>query len=51
MSYTPRRPLDDDKPYGLLESDNDYVKENMELAVWLLDNYGPAGDTTEEVTA
>lgn len=35
---SPRRPLDDDKPDGYLESDRDYVQNNMEAAVWFLDN-------------
>lgn len=33
----PRRLFDDTKPDGYLESDRDYVMNNLELAVWLLD--------------
>lgn len=33
-----RRPLDDEVPDGLMESDNDFVKNNIEVAVWLLEN-------------
>jgi hypothetical protein len=46
MKYTPRRPLDDDKPDGYLESDRDYLANNTELAVRLLDAYGE--NTTNE---
>jgi hypothetical protein len=35
--YKPRRPLEDDFPEGYLESDKDYVNNNFELAVKLLD--------------
>lgn len=33
----PRRPYDDEQPDGYLESDLDYVCNNVESAVWLLD--------------
>ena len=33
----PRRPLEDDRPDGYLESDRDYVTNNMGVAVLLLD--------------
>jgi hypothetical protein len=33
----PRRPYDDDMPEGYLESDRDYVENNMDAAVILLD--------------
>lgn len=32
----PRRPLDDDKPRGYLESDRDWVENNLEAVLWLL---------------
>jgi len=32
-----RRPLDDDDPKGDQESDKDYVLNNVELCVWMLD--------------
>jgi hypothetical protein len=32
-----RRPFDDDQPDGYLESDKDYVRNNFEVAVALLD--------------
>lgn len=34
---TPRRPLDDHRPRGYLESDRDYVLNNIGAAVFLLD--------------
>jgi hypothetical protein len=34
----PRRPLDDDDPDGYLESDNDFVLNNIEAALWFLEN-------------
>lgn len=37
--YKPRRPFDDDHPNGYLESDKDYVNNNFELAVQLLNEY------------
>lgn len=40
----PRRPLDDDKPDGYLESDIDFVLNNLELAVSLLEKHGEAPD-------
>jgi len=33
----PRRPLDDDNPDGYLESDQDFVLNNLEVAVELLE--------------
>ncbi len=41
MKYTPRRPYEDDKPDGYQESDRDYLENNNDLAVALLDRYGP----------
>lgn len=38
--YNPRRPYEDDKPEGYMESDRDYLENNLELAVKLLDDYG-----------
>lgn len=38
MKYKPRRPLDDTNPDGYMESDRDYLENNRELAVALLDN-------------
>jgi hypothetical protein len=35
--YQPRRPLDEDKPDGYMESDTDYLLNNREIAVALLD--------------
>jgi hypothetical protein len=37
--YLPRRPLDDDKPDGYMESDRDYLLNNRFVAVALLDEY------------
>jgi len=37
--YNPRRPLDDDKPDGYMESDRDYLLNNRWIAVALLDAY------------
>lgn len=37
IKIIPRRLLDDDKPDGYLESDKDYVLNNIEAAVKLLD--------------
>ena len=34
----PRRPLDDSQPTGYQESDNDFVGNNLDAAVWLLEN-------------
>jgi hypothetical protein len=41
---TPRRPLDDDRPDGYLESDRDFVMNNIEAAVELLER--ELGDKT-----
>ena len=38
--YMARRNFDDKWPHGYKESDEDYVKNNLELAVGLLDAYG-----------
>jgi hypothetical protein len=38
--YKPRRPLDSRLPDGYLESDKDYVANNLELAVRLLEEHG-----------
>lgn len=35
---TPRRPLDDDSPKGYQESDKDFILNNLEAAVFLLEN-------------
>lgn len=37
MLIHPRRPLDDDNPDGYLESDQDFVLNNLEVAVELLE--------------
>jgi len=37
--YHPRRPLVDSEPDGYMESDKDYVANNLDLAVKLLDSY------------
>ena len=39
--YNPRRPYYDDEPDGYQESDRDYLENNNDLAVALLDRYGP----------
>lgn len=36
-SVKPRRPYDDGKPYGYLESDDDYFDNNRAVAIELLD--------------
>ncbi len=41
IEYQPRRPLEDSDPHGYQESAKDYVANNVELAVYLLDKYGP----------
>ena len=33
-----RRPFDDDKPDGYMESDRDYIENNTEAAVWFLEH-------------
>lgn len=33
-----RRLYDDEKPNGYLEGDRDYVENNLDAAVWFLDN-------------
>lgn len=40
VRYKKRRPYYDHEPEGYMESDNDYVLNNVELAVRLLDKYG-----------
>jgi hypothetical protein len=40
LEYKPRRLLDEDRPWYYLESDKDYVNNNFELVVALLDNHG-----------
>lgn len=40
MSYNKRRPFEDGCPDGYLESDKDYLLNNLELAVKLLNEYG-----------
>lgn len=37
MNFNPRRPFEDNRPDGLLESDMDFVRNNFELAVQLLE--------------
>ena len=37
IKVIPRRPLDDDNPEGYLESDQDFVLNNLEAAVELLE--------------
>lgn len=49
MTYNPRRPLDDDAPDGYRESDRDYVLNNLELAVALLDKHGEAAPAAERI--
>lgn len=34
----PRRPLDDDNPSGYLESDRDFVLNNIDACVWFLES-------------
>lgn len=38
--FNPRRPYDDDQPDGMEESDRDYLSNNNDLAVALLDAVG-----------
>lgn len=48
-TYTPRQPLPPlvgDEPTGYMESDRDYVLNNCELAVLLLDQHGAGIKTT-----
>lgn len=40
MNVNPRRPVDESAPDGYQESDRDYVLNNLDLAVRLLDNHG-----------
>ena len=35
----PRRPFEDEKPDGYLESDQDFVKNNFDACVWFLENH------------
>ena len=37
--FTPRRPLIEDRPDEYMESDREYVMNNLALAVRLLDNW------------
>jgi len=37
--HIPRRPYEDDKPDGYLESDRDYFENNSELILALLENH------------
>lgn len=39
ITLNPRRPLDDDFPHRYMESDIDYLLNNRELAVILLNNH------------
>ncbi len=34
----PRELFDDEYPEGYMESDNDFIRHNVEAAVWLLEN-------------
>jgi len=34
----PRRPIDDERPKGLLELDKDFVENNFDACVWFLEN-------------
>ncbi len=45
MAPVARRPLDDDQPDGYLESDRDYVLNNLEWCVEMLDR-ATGGDLT-----
>ena len=36
-SVTPRRPLDDEYPNDYLESDRDFVLNNLESCTWILE--------------
>jgi len=36
----PRRPYDDETPLGYLESDKDFVLNNLEACVWFLQDRG-----------
>ena len=35
---TPRRLYNDDLPFGYLESDDDFIKNNMDAVIWFLEN-------------
>ncbi len=35
----PRRPLDDDRPDGYLESDRDFAENNWDFVMWALNNH------------
>lgn len=35
----PRRPYAEDQPEGYLESDRDFVTNNLEACVWFLENH------------
>lgn len=37
-SFQPRRPYEDDKPEGYLESDNDFIANNLDLVVAFLNH-------------
>lgn len=38
LKAIPRRPYQDDEPDGYLESDRDYLGNNRETAIWLLEH-------------
>ena len=50
MKYEPRRPLDEDFPHRYMESDTDYLLNNRDLAVVLLDNYDKMIDALKALT-
>lgn len=39
LPIKPRRPFEDSLPHGMLESDLDYLENNREVAIELLEHY------------
>lgn len=48
MNYCPRQPLDPFNPTGYMESDNDYILNNHDLVIKLLDDIPKLLSTLEE---
>ena len=47
--FQPRRPFDDDTPEGLLESDQDFVLNNLEICVQYLEQIQLAHEMVDEI--
>lgn len=45
----PRQPYEDDRPNGYMESDRDYMENNLDACVWFLDNHKAIRALLEEV--